>query len=360
MNTVGCIFCEKTGNVGNINQHLRNYFDASRTGRVSRGADHHNLELIQTLYHLTATAQPSLVRTTSTDRFAVLTAFATRLTHRLASDAAVHAWRHRDYFARRAAWWGREVDTVLALYTASGRIPDLLAAHVGTIVERAGADSLLHDDPPSPVARRGLGRSQTVALAGPAKTQAPRSELNMQYTGSQHGTGLVMDSAMRNWTSRGEPAIAVRKRAGGAVRSTRYVTISDDDDDEEAPAAKRTASSGTPAANAHVAAFRSFSDSAMNAKKDDGMAPFLALQVRGLTNKLATLPVAYGASLAGALRMAVERAPSVVRESGARVAFVGDAGSEWEGEWPEWRWDEVMSEAEKRRVKIVLRLVLVE
>lgn len=382
MGTMGCVFCSKTGTPGNVNQHIRSFLDSARSNRTARLAAHHDLELVQSFYHLTASPQHDLVTETSVDRLAVLTAFASRLTKRLSSDAAADDWKERDFYARRGTWWAREVNTVLAMYQASGRIPELLAAHVANIVDKSITDSLRDlDRPDTAPPQPRIARSQVVTKAASTSAlmpSAPRTEMTMQYSGSIHANDITFDNPRRMWIN----TIGDRNRSQNEREELAYVTISDDESPPPIRLSKRVAGSSThrsasfaAASNAPTTAAppasRSVSDSAVllsrsgtphEAANDtldtEDMAPFLTLRVRGLTNKLATLPIAYGTTLQKALRMAVALAPAHVRMHSVPVAFEGECG-EWEGEWPEWRWEQVMAEAERRCVVVEVRLVMV-
>lgn len=273
MNTIGCVFCEKVGNVSALNQHIRSFQDASRTSRHARGSDHHNMEIVQAFYSLTAKRQPEFIQATSVDRLTVLNEFASSITKHLKSDAEADKWRKRDFYPRRANWWARQITVVLEMYRASGRLPQLLSAHVKNIIDKSITESLLNadeddnddDDEPHFAARvpRKLdaGRSQLLAMASAsgAFMPAPQNDLTMQYTGSQHGTRLGMDANITNKPTRkwfnnlspadnaaagpsSEPKIYLRKRGSNPTfnnaredsisRSTEYVTISDEEQDD--------------------------------------------------------------------------------------------------------------------------------
>lgn len=425
MSTIGCVFCGKVGNVSCVNQHIRSFQDASRTSRHARGSDHHHIEIVQAFYSQTAKPQPEFIQATSADRLAVLNEFASSITKHLKSDSEAEKWRKRDFYPRRATWWGRQITIVQDMYCASGRHPQLLSAHVKNIIDNSITESLLNaddadndDDEPHLSAhiprKLDAGRSQLLAMASAsgAFMPAPQNDLNMQYTGSQHGSRIEMDANITNkptkrWFNNlstadnnaaagpsSGPKIHLRKRgnstfdntrAGSTSRSTEYVTISDEEQDDhdydqagtppasiqpskrgKNTATGRAASSTVPSSRITAKEARSVSDGAVlssrpqRAASPDGMAPFLILHVTGLTNTVNTIPISYGTTMDQALALALRFAPRVVRENNVPVTFFGDTGSHWEGDWPECRWDSVMDSAMTQRVEVSLRLIMLE
>lgn len=401
MTTLGCVFCEKHGNVSALNQHIRSYLDASRTGRHTRGSEHHNMEIVQAFYTLTAKRQAEFISATSTDRLAVLTEFASNITKHLTSDAETEQWRKRDFYPRRATWWARQITVVLDMYRASGRLPQLLAAHVKNIIDKSIAESLLNidddddDDHPALPKKVQATRAQLLAMGGTSRAfmPAPQTDQTMQYTGSQSGNRHAMDSSIMNkptrrWTNNlspsdtatAEPKLHVRKRQNTPfnyareARSTEYVTISDEDQDELDPEDRRPVSKTARAVSSSLSstrliarpATRSASDSAaialpeLHSSAPDGFRPWLTLHVTGLSNTVQEIPIPKWTTLDEALDLAVGFAPRVVRESKLPVRFYGDLGTEWEGDWPGWRWDQIMAVAQTQKVVVALRLVLVE
>lgn len=439
MNTLGCCFCDKFGNVSALNQHVRSFLDASRTGRHMRGSDHHNIEIVQAFYNLTAQRQDEFIESTSTDRLAVLNEFARHITKHLKSDTETAQWKRRDFYPRRAAWWARQITIVLDMYCASGRLPQLLSAHVQNVIQQSIAESLMNVDDDDDDERDNrpriaatlpqkltTGLSDLFALPGvsgvfmPAPP-APQTDLTMQYSGSQHGNRLGKASSInkltRKWinnlstienaTAKGAstPKIHLRKRggitanyagAGGAgSRSTEYVTISDEEQDDELaadqgdnhmlrmqqvgnrgpPTATRRAFSSTLPGSRTTAgkSARSVSDGVIASSsgtvtkmldladaEPDGMSPFVLLHVTGLTNTVQSIAIPFAASLDGALALAIRFAPRVVRENNLPVRFVGHEGSEWGGDWPEWRWEQLMTLAKSQKVELGLRLIMAE
>lgn len=426
MTTIACVFCDKCGNVSAVNQHIRSFLDASRTGRHTRNSEHHPLEIVQAFYHQTAQRQAGFVAATPADRLAVLAEFAQHATHHLTSDAEAVRWRKRDFYPRRAAWWARQVTLVLGMYCAAGRSPQLLAAHVRTVVDTAVRESLLNieddeDDPAlaSTVPKtHAAGFSPLLGLPGTAGVfvpppPPPQTECTTQYTGSQQGNRLGKDCAITNkltrkWVNnlgtmeqdhaRGASAgkIQQRKRgnppAAAAARSSEYVTISDDELDLDAhghqpmptgprlqstkrgraPAGPRSVSSTVSRSHTVAAKARSVSDSAVRKPLDvsaadcdsdsdsDGMGAFVLLHVTGLTNSVQTIPIPFGTSVDAALALALRFAPRGVRENRMPVRFVGHEGSEWCGDWPAWRWEQLMTLAMTEKVELGLRLVMIE
>lgn len=402
MNVLGCVFCEKVGNVSAVNQHVRSFLDASRTGRQTRGSDHHNMEIVQAFYSLTASRQSEFIQDTSVDRLAVLNEFAKSITKHLKSDAEATKWRKRNFYPRRASWWARQITVVLEMYCASGRLPQLLSAHVKNIIDKSITESLLtaddDDDDDDELDLASLiprkleaGRAQLHAMASAsgAFMPAPQNDMTMQYTGSQRGTRHGMESTITNKPTRKwinnvspsdnasrEPKIQLRKRGNptcretSVARSTEYVTISDEEQDD---ARKRGKTSSTArAASSTITGSRSLvrkeprsaSDGAVMAPlrvaELDGMAPFLVLHVTGLTNAVNTIPISFGTTLDQALDLAVRFAPRFVRENNLPVRFVGDPGARWGVDWPEWRWDQVMTVAMSQKVEVAVRLIMVE
>lgn len=87
------------------------------------------------------------------------------------------------------------------------------------------------------------------------------------------------------------------------------------------------------------------------------LAPFLTIDLWGLNNRQTVLPISYGTTLAGALAQAT---PALLKSTTINVGFQGVEGTNWVGEWTDWRWDMVMEAAESELIRLKLRLVLVK
>lgn len=86
------------------------------------------------------------------------------------------------------------------------------------------------------------------------------------------------------------------------------------------------------------------------------MGPFLTIDLWGIDNRRTVLPISYGTTLAGALAKAC---PAILKKNDIEVCFEGVEGTDWAGEWTEWRWELLMEAAEAEHIRVELRIVVV-
>lgn len=373
--TLGCVFCDMTGCVSATNQHVRSFHQAITLGRKSRTRNFHHTDISHAFEHLHR-AQPALVNTVSPERLAVLTAFANLATRELTPDE-VAAWSRRDYQLHGTDWWDRAVDAAVRMYRASGYDDDLLAMHVKRVVDESIEDC--YYTPPAPlrppmapaaVSRTATGTSAKGGSGLVTISGGGGSNLTMQGSGSNHRY------------KHGNRSTACSIGQGDSIDRRTYISISDedhgddgddDDDDLYAPAPPKslyvtkrgpTTTSARAVSAGNVRPQPTLSTRAVSAgatfPSADKPLPFLTLQVCGLNNRVNVVEIDFGTTLAEAVAKAVEHAPLALRRLGVRAfAFEGTAEGVWAGMWPEWRWKQLMENAESEELVVQLRLVCV-
>lgn len=376
--TLGCVFCDMTGSVSATNQHVRSFHKAVLIGRKSRTRAYHHLAISHAFEHL-INPQPSLTNSVSPERLAVLLAFAKHATRELTA-AEVPAWGRRDYQLHRTAWWDREVDVAIVRYRGSAYDEDLLDMHVKRVVDGSIEDCYYGPPTHGPSASNttnARGGSGLVTISG-----GGGSNLTMQGDGSNHRY------------KHGNRSSAYSIGQGDSIDRRTYINISDEDEDEDndddlyapppntlsipkrgtsstrAPRTVSNSAGGVRPQTTHstrsVSAGPSFPTVAEKPPPPPPTAaekplPFLTLNVCGINNRVQTLEIDYGASLDEAIAKAVEYAPLGLRALGlAAFCFEGRSGGVWAGEWPAWRWDEMMVDAESNELDVEVRLVCVQ
>lgn len=396
--TVGCLFCRTRGTVSNVNAHLRYHLNAYDKDETPNGSEYHHMAIIAAWAHQT---KPRLdIAGMDEDRVEVLLTFAKHVTTPPMTDDESDAWKRRAHWPHNVEWWTSNIEEVEEVYLDSGRNPGAMRNKTQRIVCRSKRRSLNGYNKTAPVIRavqsntiRGADMTgmnqlnmfgdgisyrrnirETPAPPG-RKKSAYRTYHGVSSDGENDGDdgGSVSDNDDRRYIiaagpgigappstlpkrteTRAPPSPAFKNTGTRAPPSTpskrtetRATIPSSPPSDTPAPGKLPAIISITPSIHAKTT-------STTTGHENTEMGHFATIDLWGIDNRRTVLPISYGTTLADALAQAT---PAILKSAGIKVCFEG-VGTDWAGEWEEWRWDMIMRAAELEHVRVELRLVV--
>lgn len=406
--TVGCLFCRTRGTVSNVNAHLRYHLNAYDKDETPKGSEYHHMAILAAWAHQT---KPRLdIAGMDEDRVEVLLTFAKHVTTPPMTDEESEAWKRRSHWPQNVEWWTSNIEEVEEVYLDSGRNPGAMRNKTQRIVCRSKRRSLNGYHKNAPIIRavqsntiRGADMTgmnqlnmfgdgisyrrnirQTPAPPG-RKKSAYRTYHGVSSDGEDGGSGSDDDdsryiiaagpgirappragpgsveplSTMPKPTeTRAPPSTAFRRPETRAPPSTPLTRTETRVTVPSSPPSNTPAAGKLPAVAAMVSTTKSIhaeTTSITTGHENTEMGHFATIDLWGIDNRRTVLPICYGTTLAGALEQAT---PAILKSAGIKVCFEG-VGTDWAGEWEEWRWEMIMQAAEIEHVRVELRLVVV-